>query len=123
MEQLLEKSKRSKAMNSSVQSAPGLLQMTVYAFWALTLILAVLTLLVFRRKNHSRGASPAKWPWIVIVLAVLIQLAALALSGRVVGLVFHVVSLLAISAGLLIFGAHALYLTFVERTRNRNIGG
>ncbi|HTH61205.1 MAG TPA: hypothetical protein VL689_13730 [Paraburkholderia sp.] len=110
-------------MNSSVQGAPGFLQMTVYAFWALTLILAVLTLLVFRRKTHSESSGLGKWPWIVIVLAIFIQLAALALSGRVVGLVFHVISLLAISAGLLIFGAYAIYLTLAERSRNRNASG
>jgi hypothetical protein len=106
-------------MNSSVHSAPGFLQMTVYAFWALTLVFAVVTLLVFQRRLELQGFGVAKAAWIVIALAVFLQGAALLLGGRVASLVFHIISLVTLSAGLIGIGAYAGFIMVAKRLRKR----
>ncbi|MGF6920250.1 hypothetical protein [Paraburkholderia sp. 40] len=110
-------------MNSSVQSAPGYLQMTFYAFWALTLIFAVVTLLVFRRKTELQNSGIEKGAWIAIVLAILLQLASLLLGGRLVSFVFHIISLIVVCTGLFGFSAYAAFLVVTGQSRKRNVSG
>lgn len=59
----------------------------VYAFWALTLIFAVFTLLLFRRETHLQNSGLENGAWTVIALFIFIQFAALSFGGRVVSLV------------------------------------
>ncbi|CAE6873795.1 hypothetical protein R75471_01191 [Paraburkholderia domus] len=104
-------------MNSSVHSAPTYLQMTAYAFWALTVVFAVVTFLVFQRRPDMQKYGIPTAAWIVIALAVFLQGAALLLGGRMVSLVFHIMSLVTVSAGFIAIGVYAGFIVVTGRSR------
>lgn len=108
-------------MNSSAQSASGDLHLIAYVFWAMTFALTLLVLLVFQRQRSSFGISAGIW--FVIGLGIALEVAAQSLGGRLASLLFHVISLITVCAGVLGFGVYAGFLLLTRARRKAMSAG